>query len=150
MNMSPYLSRIEGPPPKRDAARSNRAGDANPPKTLRFRGIHICYSDLHHVSSVSGAENTPVKGLPASDAILAVSPVQILCFRVHASPDSDDHPYVHGSGHEYPGPDPSFSERSSLPRDTYGPQFPASTLPFSVQHSQTENRTVPPRQVWFH
>ena len=25
--------------PKRDAARSNRAGDANPPKTLRFRGI---------------------------------------------------------------------------------------------------------------
>ena len=37
--MSPYLSRIEGPPPKRDAARSNRAGDANPPKTLRFRGI---------------------------------------------------------------------------------------------------------------
>ena len=26
-------------PPKRDAARSNRAGDANPPKTLRFRGF---------------------------------------------------------------------------------------------------------------
>ena len=25
--------------PKRKAARSNRAGDANPPKTLRFRGI---------------------------------------------------------------------------------------------------------------
>ena len=44
MNMSPYLSRIEGPPPKRDAARSNRAGDANPPKTLCFRGIHFCYS----------------------------------------------------------------------------------------------------------
>ena len=44
MNMSPYLSRIEGPPPKRDAARSNRAGDANPPKTLRFRGILFCYS----------------------------------------------------------------------------------------------------------
>ena len=28
-----------GRTPKRDAARSNRAGDANPPKTLRFRGI---------------------------------------------------------------------------------------------------------------
>ena len=25
--LSPYLSRIEGPPPKRNAARSNRAGD---------------------------------------------------------------------------------------------------------------------------
>ena len=37
--MSPYLSRIEGPPPKRDAARSNRAGDAKPPKTLRFWGL---------------------------------------------------------------------------------------------------------------
>ena len=30
---------IQGFAPKRDAARSNRAGDANPPKTLRFRGI---------------------------------------------------------------------------------------------------------------
>ena len=53
MNMSPYLSRIEGPPPKRDAARSNRAGDANPPKTLRFRGIHFCYSAVS-VPSVWG------------------------------------------------------------------------------------------------
>ena len=30
---------IQGSAPKRNAARSNRAGDANPPKTLRFRGI---------------------------------------------------------------------------------------------------------------
>ena len=46
--MSPYLSRIEGPPPKRDAARSNRAGDAKPPKTLRFRGFPFSVIIINH------------------------------------------------------------------------------------------------------
>lgn len=36
LNTSPYLSWIEGPPPKRNAARSNRAGDARKQRKIKL------------------------------------------------------------------------------------------------------------------
>ena len=65
LNMPPYLTRIEGPPPKRNVVRSSRAGGAKHRDFTVNHGVFLTYGPIIKFSteSISGAAapQTPEK-----------------------------------------------------------------------------------------